>query len=85
MRMLFQKGRNMQTRTIVERLLSKKQVREIVGLSYAQMARLENAKPPKFPKRIRLTDHPRGRCAYAESEIVAWVAERIALRSKQPQ
>ena len=75
----------MLTRQTVERLLSKKQVREIVGLSYAQMARLENAKPPKFPKRIRLTDHPRGRCAYAESEIVAWVAERIALRSKQPQ
>ena len=75
----------MQMRQIVERLLSKKQVREIVGLSYAQTYRLENAKPPRFPKRIRLTDHPRGRCAYAESEIAAWVAERIALRSKQPR
>ena len=82
MRMLFQKGKNMQTRPIVERLLSKKQVREIIGLSYAQMARLEKA--GKFVLRVRLTDHPRGRCGYPESEIIAWIAQRIALRNVQP-
>ena len=75
----------MQMRQIVERLLSKKQVREIVGLSFAQTARMEKAEPPKFPRRVRLTDHPRGRCGYPESEIYAWVAKRIALRSKQPR
>jgi prophage regulatory protein len=79
MRTLFQWGWNMQVRQTVERLLSKKQVREIVGLGYSQMARLETA--GKFPKRVRLTDHPRGRCAYAESEIAAWVAERISQRN----
>jgi len=73
----------MQMRQIVERLLSKKQVREIVGLSFAQIARLEKA--GLSPLRVRLSDHPRGRCAYVESEIAAWVAERIALRSKQPR
>ena len=58
-------------RQTVERLLSKKQVREIVGLSYAQMARMEEAEPPKFPRRVRLTDIVRGRCRYPESEIAA--------------
>ena len=46
-------------RQTVERLLSKKQVREIVGLSYAQMARMEEAEPPKFPRRVRLTTSTR--------------------------
>jgi predicted DNA-binding transcriptional regulator AlpA len=68
-------------RQTVERLLSKKQVREIVGLSYAQTARMEKAEPPTFPRRVRLTEHPRGRCGYPESEIYAWVAERILRRS----
>ena len=70
----------MQVRQIVERLLSKKQVREIVGLSYTEMARLE--KSGKFVNKVRLTDHPRGRCAYPESEIMAWVAERISRRNR---
>ena len=83
MQTLFQRSESMSTRQTVERLLSKKQVRDIIGLSYAQIARLEKA--GKFPNRIRLTDHPRGRCAWLESEIMAWVAKRIALRSVQPR
>lgn len=63
---------------VLERLLSKKQVREITGLSFAHTARLE--KIGKHPKRVRLTDHPRGRCGYVASEIAAFVAERIAQR-----
>jgi predicted DNA-binding transcriptional regulator AlpA len=62
----------------IERLLSKKQVREITGLSYAHTARLE--KIGEHPLRVRLTNHPRGRCGYVLSEIAAWVAKRIANR-----
>jgi predicted DNA-binding transcriptional regulator AlpA len=53
MRTLFQWSWNMQVRQTVERLLSKKQVREIVGLGYSQMARLEKA--GLFPLKVRLT------------------------------
>lgn len=60
----------------VTRLLTKKQVKEIVSLSFAHTARLEAL--GLFPRRIRLTDHPRGRCAYAEDEIQAWVQHRIS-------
>ena len=63
----------------VERLLSRKQVKELISLSYAQMARLEKA--GKLPKRVRLTDHPRGRCAYAQSEILKWIVDKIIQRT----
>ena len=64
----------MSTRQI-ERLLSRKQVREITTLSYAQIARLEKA--GKFPPRIRLTDHPRGRVAWLYTAIFDWINSRI--------
>jgi predicted DNA-binding transcriptional regulator AlpA len=59
-------------------LLSRKQVRELVGLSYAHTARLE--KKGKFPKRMRLTEYKRGRCAYYAHEIAAWIRERAGHR-----
>ena len=73
----------MSTRQTVERLLSRKQVRELVGLSFAHMDRL--TKQGRFPKPIKLTDAIRGRVAYLESEIIDWIAKRIALRSVQPR
>ena len=68
----------MQVRQI-ERLLSKKQVREITALSYTQIARI--MKEGKFPPGIRLTDHPRGRwlAGYLGYE---WLKSRI---SQQPR
>lgn len=65
----------------VTRLLSAKQVRELIPFSNAHRARLEAA--GKFPQRIRLTNHPRGRYAYDEDEVLAWIAERMASRSPQ--
>jgi len=63
----------------VEGLMSRKQVKELISLSLAQIDRLEKA--GKFPKRIRLTDHLRGRCAYVESEILQWIVDRIVQRT----
>lgn len=65
----------MQTRQI-ERLLSKKQVREITTLSYTQTARL--IKEGKFPPGIRLTDHPRGRVAWTDTSVYEWLKSRIS-------
>ena len=61
------------------RLLSKKQVKEIVLYSYAHIDRLEQA--GLFPKRIRLSRYPRGRVGYVESEVRQWLKARIDARS----
>ena len=61
------------------RLLSKKQVRELVLYSYAHIDRLEKA--GQFPQRVRLSRHRTGRVGYVESEILAWIEARLATRN----
>ena len=57
------------------RLLSKRQVRELVLYSPQHIARLEAM--GKFPKRVRL-----GPCrvGWVESEVLEWLKERILQR-----
>ena len=57
------------------RILSKRQLREIVLYSPQHVARLETA--GKFPKRIKL-----GQCrvGWIESEVMEWLQERIDSR-----
>ena len=57
------------------RFISKKQVRERVLYSFAHIDRLEKA--GKFPKRVRLGQN---RVGWVESEVVAWIEERIRRR-----
>ena len=60
------------------RLLSKKQVKEIVLYSYAHIDRLEKA--GQFPKRVRLSRYRTGRVGWLEAEIRAWLESRLAER-----
>ena len=57
------------------RILSKKEVRHLVLYSPQHIARLE--RDGKFPRRVRL-----GQCrvGYIESEVLAWLDERIQQR-----
>lgn len=55
-------------------LLSKKQVRERIVLSYAQIDRLEAA--GKFPKRVRLGF----RVVWVADELEQWIVQRVAER-----
>lgn len=64
--------------TTTLRLLSKKQVKDLVLYSYAHIQRLEKA--GRFPKRVKLSPYPRGRCGYLEHEILAWLKERADAR-----
>lgn len=57
------------------RLLSKRQLREVVLYSPQHIQRLENA--GKFPKRIRLGQN---RVGWVEDEVLAWLQERIDAR-----
>lgn len=54
------------------RLLSKKQVRDLVLYSFAHIDRLEAA--GKFPTRVRLGQN---RVGWVEQEVVGWIEQRI--------
>ncbi len=53
------------------RFLSKKQVKQMVLYSYAQLARME--REGRFPKRVPLGP---GRVGYVEQEILDWMQKR---------
>ena len=67
--MLFNHGE------IVMRILSKRQLKELVLYSPQHIARLEKA--GKFPKRIQLGSN---RVGWLESEIHEWLEEKLAAR-----
>ena len=60
------------------RLISMKVVQELTSLSRTHIARLEAA--GKFPQRIRLSNHPRGRVAWLEELVLDWIHKRIRER-----
>ena len=60
------------------RFLSKRQVRDLITLSFTQIDRLEAA--GKFPKRLRLSEFANGRAVWLEEEILEWMRERVARR-----
>lgn len=67
----------------VQKLLSRKEVRTLTTLSLAHIDRLEQA--GVFPARVRLTSHPRGRCAYVAEEVFDWVTRRTLERAARSQ
>jgi len=67
--MLFNHGE------IVMRIISKRQLRELVLYSPQHIARLEKAK--KFPKRVTLGPN---RVGWVESEVLDWLQERLDSR-----
>ena len=61
------------------RILSKRDLKELVLYSPQHIARLEKA--GQFPKRVQLGSN---RVGWVESEVLDWLNERISLRSDQP-
>lgn len=64
----------------MRRFLTKKQVREITTLSFAEMARREEK--GTFPRRERLSADPRGRVGYPEDEIEKWCDSPAGYRAE---
>lgn len=60
------------------RLLSKRQVKELVLYSPQHVARLEAA--GQFPKRVRLGQN---RVGWVEAEVLEWLQIRIEARDRQ--
>jgi len=60
------------------RLLSKRQLKEIVLYSPQHIQRLETA--GRFPRRVRLGNGPRSRVGWIESEVLEWLRERVERR-----
>ena len=61
-----------------ERLVSAKELRQLVPYSRVHILRLE--KMGEFPRRIRLGPSPTGRVGWRLSEIMQWIEERAAER-----
>lgn len=57
------------------KLLSKKQVRELVLYSFAHIDRLEHA--GEFPKRVRIGNN---RVGWVEQEILDWLQAKLDAR-----
>lgn len=57
------------------KLLSKRQVKEIILYSFAHIDRMEKA--GLFPKRVRLGQH---RVGWVEQEVYEWLQTRIDAR-----
>ena len=66
------------TTTLRERILRKPDVLRMVTLSDPTIYRLEKA--GKFPKRISLGGNS---CGWLESELLAWIGERVAARETE--
>jgi prophage regulatory protein len=60
------------------RLLSKKQVRELVLYSPSQIKRLEDL--GMFPKRVRLGRYRGSRVGWVEGEVRQWLQDRLKER-----
>ena len=60
------------------RILSKRDLKELVLYSPQHIARLEKA--GQFPQRVQLGSN---RVGWVESEVMDWLNERISLRSDQ--
>lgn len=63
-----------------KRFVSMKVVQQLTSYSRTHIARLEKA--GKFPQRVRLSPHPRGRMAWVESEVIDWMQQRMSERSE---
>ncbi|QXT40980.1 helix-turn-helix transcriptional regulator [Gymnodinialimonas ceratoperidinii] len=57
------------------KLLTKKQVREKVGFSFAHIDRMENAK--RFPQRVKIGF----RVFWSDEEIEVWITSHLNARS----
>jgi prophage regulatory protein len=58
-----------------DRLVGKKELRNLVLYSDAHIARLEAA--GQFPKRLRLGNGPRCRVGWLYSEVMAWIESKL--------
>lgn len=63
----------------VRKLVSKKELKSVLGIpySFAHISRLEAA--GKFPRRVRLGEC---RVAWVLDEVAEWIEERVALRDR---
>jgi len=66
----------------MQKLLTKRQVKELVLYSFAHIDRLEAE--GLFPKRVKLSTHRTGRVGWLENEVQDWLQKRIDARKLAP-
>ncbi len=61
------------------KILNKRELKIKVTISIQHITRLEKENPPRFPRRIQLTQN---RVGWLESEVDDWLNKRIAERDR---
>ena len=64
------------------RLISRKQVRDRVGISFAEIDRRMREKPPRFPLPVKDGRHHNSRVFWVEDEIDDYINDLIAERDR---
>jgi predicted DNA-binding transcriptional regulator AlpA len=64
------------------RLLSKKDVADLVGLHPEHIMRM--AREGKFPKPIKLSASQNGRARFVDTEVDEWITAKMAERANDP-
>lgn len=61
------------------KIINKRELRAVTTLSIQHITRLEKADPPRFPRRIQLTQN---RVGWLLSEVEDWLQQRIDVRDR---
>lgn len=59
------------------KFVNKRELRQITTLSIQHITRLEKAEPPRFPKRVWISEN---RVAWLLEEVEDWMQQRLATR-----
>ena len=62
------------------KLVSKKELKLVYGIPYSPQHILRLEAEGMFPRRLRLGNGPRSRCAWRSVEVEAWIDARLASR-----
>lgn len=60
------------------KLVSRKELKSVYGIPYSHQHILRMEKAGSFPKRVRLANYRRSRCAWLAVDVEAWIDSKLA-------
>lgn len=62
------------------KLVSRKELKSVYGIPYSHQHILRLEKAGLFPKRVRLANYRRSRCAWLAVDVEAWIDSKLVGR-----
>jgi prophage regulatory protein len=60
------------------KLVSRKELKSVYGIPYSHQHILRLEKAGSFPKRVRLANYRRSRCAWLAEDVEKWIDSKLA-------